>query len=813
MRITNNEDHTRIELDQDVLLYSSEIGGTVIFNGHKIPSESIWEILVGAAIGDQELDLTYLFNEARRAEIYRLTPMKRLVVTDTPSNIDIPVAGHEGVFIREEPNRVRPLFDHFGVLVGILTDPTEENLSKLFQAMMDLGYTPIDEINDKYYAVDSNRALEAVLAITGGVSPKPQQLAKFLKRPGASEYKVTFSSTGSYDEMNNDGTIAITSSIDRPVQGTFIGGSASDIILAKGIVRPPLSFTTRDKVLKEAEVHCAQAAFGKQMPLSGTMYALGATGKERCSINYQTLLFDFKDPGAIVKADTEALSVDAFDYMTKDAKKKMQAGVPGALLVDQISPWSILTSFKCDGIRAMVFGSYLVPIGSFALLPGSYRHLSNLLDEKDLRGLRFLVHRDPALPDSSTTYVAKCYGMAWFDTEAPGTTLGVIINPMDPAWKRAGGDFDGDSANILALNASTGGPYALLSPLTRESLRLEGRKYADMPPMERMRAALNEKTDKLLGPLVLAATKLTERGLCALATRSRVASAIQAAVEAKKHPVDHAAVESIAREVFADVRRLVTESGLDFYSTFQNKLKSANGVTEKVAAWDALVANSQLVLNNGIVHPSTAEYAMAKRVLKVDTLYRDIGFLRAQVRAEMPSALRIAAKAKCSEEAQLFIVKLSDEYRNAAQVVYAYADAALGDDSEGLLKELKSELAALRQKFRYYMKLGTETIPANDLQFAAIAYAPPRLAATFVDAEIYQELAHESREAIINLYGHSWDNCTTTIGALDPIPDHKGTVRSLGEPDTEVRITVLHRAKNSTRVYAQVLVGAGSSKP
>lgn len=802
MIIEDKGNYTRIEVGADELLYSAEIGGPVVFNGHKIPSDSIWEMLVSAAIIKEPFDIEHLFKRARRAEIYRLVPMQKLVLTSRPLDMDEPVAGFDQVYLRTEPSRIRPLFDHWNILVGVMDEPTPENLDTLFVAMQQLGYLPIDEINDRYYGIQADKALEFILATTGGLAAKPQQLAKFLKRPGSTSYPLVFNSTGVYTENDNDGTIAITSSIARPVQGTFIGGSPADIIMAKGVVRPPLNFRAHRKILRESEVHCDRAAFGKHMPASGSIYALNMHGKESCSLNYQTVVFSFQDPGKLIDADTEQLSIDAFSYMSEKAKTKTQAGVPGALLVDQISPWNLLTSFQVSGVRGMVYGSHLVPPGRFALLPASFKELQKLTGQ-DPTNKTFLVHRDPALPDSTTTYAAKCYGKAWFDQTGPGTQLGVVINPYDEQWKRAGGDFDGDSAAILV-----GDSALLIPPVDRCSLRVQGTKYEGMPPMERMKAALNEKTDKLLGPLVLSAVKLAERGLLGNIRRAEIASAIQAAVEAKKHPVDHEAVQEIAKSVFAEVRQQVNESGVDFYSAFQNRLKAAPGNSEKVAAWDAMIETCKLIVGTNVIHPSTAEYAMAKRALKIDSLYRDIGFLRAQVRAEMPAALRKAARAKCSTEAAEFITKLALEYKTAASVIYAYSESLLTEDSEGLIRELKTELSGLRQKFRYYTKLGTDTLTASDIQFAAIAYAPPRLAATFVDAEIFQELAHEAKEAIVNLYGHTWENSVTTLGKLDPIPDHVGTVRALGDSETEVRITILSRAKSSTRVYAQTLVAS-----
>lgn len=817
-KIIDRENYSHIIYGEDVLTYSKDIGGPIYLNDKLIPSDRLWSLFVDHAVDKTELDLEYLMMVAQDSALYRLVPAKRLVVTAKPV-IEDEATEIGGVYLRTEPQRVRPLMHEWDAILGVISqEPTAEAVDRLVAAMRSLGYEPVDELDGRYYAVRSDRILEFMLAVTGGYQPVPQQLGKFLKRPGSTGIPLDLRGLPTFDEKDNDGTIAITTDVNKPMQGTFYSTGSSGVVMAKGIIRPPLykvPHTRQEagrRIIVEEQCRVGTGSFKRDLQPEGVFYALSHNPAENCKMNYQTAVFSLKDPATLIRSDTAEMDLSALASLSALARQKVAAGIPAALLMGDFSPWSVIGSFSRKGVRAKVYGSYKVPKGYFGLLPRSMEEMANLFGPENLLDQPFLIHRDPALPDGTCTYEARCVGE--FDFYGSSRKeRGVVINPHDPLWKAAGGDFDGDSAAVFA-----GSQDDLISRVDRWPLRLDGHKFSDMDVVDRFKAQLEEPTANLLGPLVLAAVRLMERGILGEQMRAAAATAIQSAVEAKKHPVDHNQVMGIAQELFTEVRETRLIDGLEFITTLLNLLKNASGDAAKLEAWERLVEGARDILQFGYPE-SNAEVALSERVLAVDQMFRDIGFLRAAVRPELPPLLRNRARQLRTDEAFVFIDDISklyrsllqerDELRNLGDQGAGYATQ---DEFETRLKRLRAELSNVREQYRYYLKLGTEECTAEDLQIAMLAYGPPKLAAQFVSLEVIQSLAASSKEVFVNLIDHNWKDGFYKLGDLRPVPNCVADLKLFGPPDLEVELRVVSTARRSTRVHLRTFSMDGKTE-
>jgi hypothetical protein len=226
-------------------------------------------------------------------------------------------------------------------------------------------------------------------------------------------------------------------------------------------------------------------------------------------------------------------------------------------------------------------------------------------------------------------------------------------------------------------------------------------------------------------------------------------------------------------------------------------LKNVKGEKEKVTAWKNLVEQAQILDKN---HPTAIEQAMIKRIETLDILFKDVGFLRAQIRAELPAFMRERAKAKTTDTARLIVQDLCTEYLNIARSAKLAAEEFDDEFRDSYLDVTREKLRAQRQKIRFACLLGWDTTHAKEIQYAMIGYGIARLAAVYVQSETFQELKGACRELIINLIGHDWKNGQYKLNDLIPIPSCKTDLKVFSDED-KINLNVISTAKRSTRVH------------
>lgn len=609
--------------------------------------------------------------------------------------------------------------------------------------------------------------------------------------------------------------------VQAPAQGTWISEKGDEITVAKGIVRPCL----RNPYTGEAEEEssCLEAAFGKQLNGNGTFYQLGKVGRNRCSLAYQTILFSSKNPAVTIQHDNDRFkNITALDFLSQEDKIKVEHGVSPALLMEQAAPWDAFRQFKATGVRATVYGSYLVPINSaaalekmpkiydivlngalsnhqapcFMLLPSSALSLAGQLgvEPHELIGRYFLIHRDPSLPDATSLYPALYCGILEWDNKNIHDSYGFILNPLDSFWLAAGGDFDGDAAACyqptewLLPYGSTGRP----------DFRTKGTKYLSTEVKEQIIEASANTVTGLLGTTILSAMRLIERDINSL--RPQLAGVAQAAVQAKKHTVDTDLVSAFDKTIKNRVQQENTYCV--FISDYINIIKNALGIDAKVKAWRNLVqAVEQGFWSNG----TKIEKALVERVLILNELYNDVEFFRQLREATFPAILRDAAKAKCSTPIKLAVSTLAQKYRDLTMRVFEYGEYELedNDNKEGGKAFLLDQLQTVRNQFQLACITGKilgQQFSSTDVQIGMIAYGPIRLAAQFASAAVFKTLGINTSRCIVQLCDHGWNDGTYKIEDLKPIPSCKTEFNLFIQGKTEVTLQVIGQAPRSTRV-------------
>jgi hypothetical protein len=410
--------------------------------------------------------------------------------------------------------------------------------------------------------------------------------------------------------------------------------------------------------------------------------------------------------------------------------------------------------------------------------------------------MELVVHRDPAMADgSSMAYFTYDGELEWAGQEGEG--YGIVLHPRDPHWKRAGGDFDGDSASVFLS-------FTWLHPRgtdAQESYRCEPPEDGPEDPGEQMLRQAKLGLTQLLGPIVLAATKLAERGLDTPTTRKVASAVAQASVDAKKHYVDPERTMEGARLIFGLARDGADQDG-EYLITLINQLKQAPGDRAKAEAWDRIVE-----WRPGSGGCSEVERAMMERIQVLNQWYRDAGFLR-NARIEMPNALRTAATDRSSGSERGVIYALTQRYNELMRELLSLRDEADDEEmpTEGLEVRVREDLRRVREEFRYAMLKG------KGMQAAMVALGPARLAAQLVPAAVFEELGLEAREVIVNLIGHEWGDGRYAKEELRPIPNCRKDVELVMKGTTHAWVTVLHRAPNSTRVNLRVAGAAGAAQ-
>lgn len=632
-----------------------------------------------------------------------------------------------------------------------------------------------------------------------------------------------------YPKSDNDGTIAITNQVPAPMQGTFVTDEG-ELVVEKGIVRPLLEDRLRGFAEEEAAVE--GAAFGKRLQGEGRFYRLKEVGAERCRMNYQTTLFSLQDAAAFIDHDTEALAkTSALDLLSRDAKEKVQAGLHPSLFMQDMAPWNMVRQYSIQGTRATVYGSELVPenvaeaqattfgvlgdqisaslfhvgyeIGDksscFMLLSGSAMHLARQCscEPHELVGRWFLLHRDPALPDGTSLFPSMYVGaLHW----ANGCTndYGIVIHPRDPYWRRAGGDLDGDAGNVYVPQ-----PYFLpRGPVSRPDYKKDTAKYVSEDVAEQMAEAAADSVTDLLGPTVLSAMKIVERGVDTDHFRRTSAAVAQASVQAKKHAVDVEAVTALFEYIVSVVNRHVEDR--PFLSSFFNVLRRTSSVEGKLDVWKDLMAEvSKGTWDDG----SPVEQAMIRRIHVIDQLFNDVGWFKAVRTNKLPAVMVDAAIALCSADVKAAILEITEEYRYEYQKIRQYAESDEEDKQvlETCLADSYDKIAVVREKFRIACitgRVGAQQFDARAVQIAVIAYAPARIAAQNVPASLFTELGKRTSRIILQLCDH-WKAGEYKVSDLRPIPscadDFNLFVKGLSEND-KLTVEVISLAPRSTRV-------------
>ena len=502
-------------------------------------------------------------------------------------------------------------------------------------------------------------------------------------------------------------------------------------------------------------------------------------------MNLQAALFGLEDPVSFIEADNRRVEKMApIDLVRRAYRDKVRAGVPAALLLDKMSPWKWARRYQWQSVSATVFGSDLVELGNVMLLPGTARTLKKLYPELKAGDI-LVLHRDPAKPDATSMHEFRFQGVAKWATAEGGD--GIVLNPRDPNWKMAGGDFDGDPAVCavktfdLKLDIGTLKSYRTtkFTPMTA----VQGK-----PSFNGTLLAMSNTFAGSLGSTVLTSMKLAEVDALTDELAGDLSALVQAAVDAKKHPVDGKAANMDYQPIVESLADLEPEGG--FFMELVNELTSQSGETDKAEKWSNLVLWATLSGER-----TGVQRVLAERVLILDRLYRDSGLIRGH-RLAMPDGIRNAAKATLMEldDAAEQIGNMQDwskEFRDVTRELAATVDEDAGSALRERLQELRDELETAYRD--------------GDISGVAIlAYGPSRTAAEVVDAQEIADLSVDLREAVICLKGQV-EGGSHDVTSLTPCDGSKHEFDALvaGGIDT-VSVQVIEQAEEYARCHVTV---------
>lgn len=624
-----------------------------------------------------------------------------------------------------------------------------------------------------------------------------------------------------FSSDTNDGTLLITTKIDRPMQGTLVAIDADgNKIIGKGIIRPPI--VTTDMV-EEDEALVEDAAFKKSFIgcTDFSFYPLNALSDQSCHLNRQAIYFACKDPAAFIRKDNERFNdLSAFDFISKESSKKIKAGLSPSLLIETAAVWNMFEKFEVKGIRSLAIASELVPDGatyglsqeeklemaftehkyvpSFMLMVDTAKSLSKKIgcSINELVGKYWLMHRDPSLPTAETLVPMLCVGIASWKTN--GKSEGIVFHPANPYWLAMGGDFDGDYAVCIQ-------PTEVLRPrgsISRVGYKMKGKKYDSDNILDRIIQDAEESVTTLLGPTILAVTKLVERGLDSDNLRSIGASVAQGSIEAKKHVVDNDAIMANSSYIF-EAANAGSENGTYPYITdLLNELSNTKSYELKVDVWNKFMK----FLPYWEARGTELEKALCDRARKLNQLFADIEFFRHQARVKLPSFMVNAARNEASPVASSIARELAESYNIVARGLGNADDVT--DDKESYIADIREHLKIISTRFQVFVTTGfcngTKVNPI-DAQIATVAYGPARIAARMVSSEVFEGLGKKTKRMISVLAGHNWVNGTVKVVDLNPIPSMKTELDKFVEDYEEVDITIIKQSPNSTRVMIEII--------
>jgi hypothetical protein len=630
-----------------------------------------------------------------------------------------------------------------------------------------------------------------------------------------------------FKSSDNDGTLVISMQIAEPAQGTLVSIKDGEYWLAKGIVRPPFRHDVTGE--QEEEQHVEEAAFGKKIGdvKDYKFFKIGEIGRRDFSLNMQTVMFASAYPAELIMQDNKKFeTLTALDLLSKDAARKVKAGVSPALLVETMSPSDKYRKLAVNGIRSTTYASDMVHINTdlplwrqtgseadkmerafkiatngetmscFMLLPKSSIELAYeaKCSEADLIGRIFLIHRDPALPDATSLFPSICLGVLdW--ANGCKNKYGVVLHPKDPFWKNAGGDFDGDDVAVVVPTTT----LLPRGPISRPDYVMSAKAKSQETVRQQMIEACHDSVTGLLGPIILAATRLIERDYATNKTRAIMAAVAQGSVSAKKHVVDIDAIMSEAAYIFDMVRDGSSNGALPYISDFTNALRRASGTEAKEEAWAMFVKALPIWEETG----TAIEVALCHRSRMLDQLFQDTNFFRMQARPELPKTLINSARSLCEPEVREAMQQIAEEYRGYAALAGEEHENEDDDVKESYIADIRDALRTCRAKFNLAAvtgQIGSIKTTPRDAQIALIAYAPARIAVKMASADIFEELGTKTKRAIINLIGHGWENGEIGVSELKPVPNCKADVAILAKLSETLYVQIISKAANSTRV-------------
>ena len=158
----------------------------VFYNGNKIPSARLWELAGAFLAHSKQVPRHLLFEEARRANIYRLIDSGQIIWTTAPRDGDKHLSGN--IYARKEKQRVRFLVKLFDIRLGkVEGKPNRENITELCEFCETIGLYPIAAQENKIYFCEHPEDVKRMFNTDDIL-----RLAVFLKRPSASCIEVNF---------------------------------------------------------------------------------------------------------------------------------------------------------------------------------------------------------------------------------------------------------------------------------------------------------------------------------------------------------------------------------------------------------------------------------------------------------------------------------------------------------------------------------------------------------------------------------------------------------------------------------------------
>lgn len=706
-------------LEVEVKLPKS-FGEPLLANDLPIPAGRYWECLLNG----QEPNLPSI---VRSGLIQRMEPTWCIVVIkgDPLPGDKVLGAWDECVIVgRKELMRPRPLLrEANGHLIRFEGRVSDEELLRLFQVLENRELKPLAMVDSKMFAAKAEDASH-YFDLIGAKKRLIDDVSTLVragvgcKRPGALSLDVTLEGT-QFDKAM-DGLVARLP-VERPYITTLVQRQGDKLVWTKGMVTPPLVVNNKD----------TGVGFNANAQMKESMVAGPATmhivsefkPKMRARMDGQTVLWTLQDPEGFITQDR--VPKRATELLSGYARRKAEAGIPVSLLMSDQSLGKHVDRFEVGAWSFPVTCDWSVPEGELCLTKTAWELLGCPPEHTWV-----VLHRHPARPDGSA---AHYYKISEHNIDCVSDVGMIVLRPDDPAWKAAGGDFDGDIGNIWIPSTKTVLKPTLVSDLTyrKTGTTPMPRDLSGKPSLRGAILLANSGIGSMLGSITLNMRAVTEEGYLTDEWALKGTAAMQATIDCKKHPVDMKAAQSAINEIREYKDRVVPSYGA--FSTYMNAVKRASG-DGKVSAWKKLVlwAQGYIEQDDELVRISHSPInaAYAKRVLAWNAVYEEAGFLRGH-RSDL-TILKDIAKVDLLDNpnapVEVALVKrISSDLRKLTRMIAEAGESA----KEEWKLELREKSLQLRKA--YY----DGEVSAS----ALIAYGPARTVAqmlTLADVERYR---------------------------------------------------------------------------